>query len=401
MRCKGVVSIFVAISLGIPAAICAPCDFRPPDGSIEIPLPLHPLMVAPLKNACALLVTFSDNGDPAKGAIAVVQPREEKFAVTFSLDLPTEPVGMALTRDESVVAIAGGSRIYFADVAGLLAGKPDALLGTSEYDQKAGTVSLALSRDEQVLFASDENAGTVTVIDFSAGRASKFANTPVRGRIAVDWAPTVLKMTADGVHLLVPVEGVRRRFNPPVLCPGQPGGEAVNPVGAILSLRIPEARARPENAVPRRSYAGCSPVRMELAQDGQTAFVTNREENLLRIMDVAKILRGDLEASIGGVAVGPNPIGLALVDHDQLAVVSNSNRWAKEQTRQTMSVIDIAGGHRRKPVVLGRIPVGVFPRDIAVSPDGRTVVVSNFGSNSLTLLDVSKLRTLALPAKSP
>src|ERR1051326_15389 len=77
MRCKGVVSIFVAISLGIPAAICAPCDFRPPDGSIEIPLPLHPLMVAPLKNACALLVTFSDNGDPAKGAIAVVQPREE------------------------------------------------------------------------------------------------------------------------------------------------------------------------------------------------------------------------------------------------------------------------------------------------------------------------------------
>jgi DNA-binding beta-propeller fold protein YncE len=118
-------------------------------------------------------------------------------------------------------------------------------------------------------------------------------------------------------------------------------------------------------------------------------------------MDVAKILHGDLEASIGAVAVGPNPIGLALVDHDQLAVVSNSNRWAKEQTPQTMSVIDIAGDHRRKPVVLGRIPVGVFPRDIAVSPDGRTVVVSNFGSNSLTLLDVSKLRTLALPAKSP
>jgi hypothetical protein len=53
------------------------------------------------------LCGLSDNGDPAKGAIAVLQPVQGKLGVSFVLDVPTEPVGMALTSDESVVAVAG------------------------------------------------------------------------------------------------------------------------------------------------------------------------------------------------------------------------------------------------------------------------------------------------------
>jgi len=148
------------------------------------------------------------------------------------------------------------------------------------------------------------------------------------------------------------------------------------------------------------SLAGCSPVRLELSKDGQTAFVTNREENKLRVMDVAKILHGESDALVSEIHVGPAPIGVALVDDDRLALVTNSNRWGKEQKPQTVEVVDIAGHRRRKPIVLGKIPVGIFPRDLAVSRDGRTAIVSNFGSNSLTLLDVSKLRALMSRAKS-
>jgi len=129
--------------------------------------------------------------------------------------------------------------------------------------------------------------------------------------------------------------------------------------------------------------------------------VTDREENLLRILDTTKILRGDPDALVTAVHVGPVPIGLALVDHDRLALVANSNRWAKEQKPQTLTVIDISDGDGRDPAILGTIPVGIFPRDLSVSPDGRTVVVSNFGSNSLTLLDVSKLRALTSQVQSP
>jgi len=401
MRFGKIVLMLLAFCSGIPSAVASsPCDLRPQGGRVEVLLPLHPLMVATLGRSCALLVTLSDGQEPAKGAFAVLKPVQGKLAVASVLNVPTEPVGIVLAADESVAAVAGGSRIYFVDVGKLLAGQTDAILGVAEYDKGAGTVSLALSRDERVLFTSDEQAGTVTLIDFAAARRSRFATAPVLGRIPVDWAPTVLKMTVDGKHLLLPVEAVRRQFKPPILCAGHPGGEAVNPVGAILSIEVAQASALPEHSTPTRSYAGCSPVRMELSRDGRTAFVTNREENLLRVMDVGKIVHNEPDAVVGTVPVGPAPIGVALVDHDRLALVSNSNRWATEQTPQTVAVVDVAGDRRRKPVILGKIPVGIFPRDLAVSRDGRTIIVSNFGSNTLTLLDVSKLRTLTSRAES-
>jgi DNA-binding beta-propeller fold protein YncE len=399
MQFRKIVPILLAFCWVILSASTAfPCDLQTPGGRAEFSLPLHPLMVAELRHSCALLITLSDGLEPAKGAIAVLKPVQGKLAIASVVNVPTEPVGMVLTADESVLAVAGTSRVYFVDVGELLARGTSAIIGVAQYDKGAGTVSLALSLDERFLFTSDEEAGTVTLINFAAARASRFTTAPVLGRIAVDWAPTVLKMTADGKHVLLPVEAVRRQYKPPILCAGQPGGEVVNPVGAILSIEVAAASALPAGFVPARSYAGCSPVRMELSKDGRTAFVTNREDNFLRVMDVSKIFRGDPDAVIGKVLVGPAPIGVAVVDHDRLAIVSNSNRWAKQQTPQTVAVVDIAGDHKRKPVVLGKIPVGIFPRDLAVSRDGRTVIVSNFGSNSLTLLEVSKLRTLTSQA---
>jgi DNA-binding beta-propeller fold protein YncE len=381
-------------------AAASSCDLRPHGGRADLALPLHPYMVAPLTRSCALLVTLSDDGDPAKGAVAVLKLKGGKLVVASVLDVPSEPVGMALTADESVVAIAGSSGIYFADVGKLLAGEAKAILGVSEYDKNAGTVSVLLSRDERVLFASDEQARFISVIDFAGARASQFTKITVLGRIPVDYAPTVLEMTADGKYVLVPVQGVNRKLKPPILCPGSPGGEPVNPIGAILSIKMEKAITWPTAVLPARSYAGCSPVRLGLTKDGRTAFVTNREENVLRVMDVAKIVSGDPNAVIAKVPVGPAPIGVALADHDRLALVSNSNRWSKEQTPQNLDLIDIAGPRRGKPVLLGKIPVGVFPRDITVWEHGRIVVVSNFGSNSLTLLDVTKLKTLASPQDS-
>jgi DNA-binding beta-propeller fold protein YncE len=395
MKLTAITLGLLAFCSGITCAVAAsPCDLLQQGTRVEISLPLHPLMVATLRRSCALLITLSDGGEPAKGAIGVLKPGQEKLALASVLNLPSEPVGIALTTDESIAAVAGSSRVYFIDAGELLAGHTNAILGTAEYDKSPGTVSVALTRDERFLFASDEEAGTVTIIDFAAARASRFATAPVRARVTVDWSPTVLKMAADGKHVLLPVEAVRRKSKPPILCPGEPGGEAVNPVGAILSIKIAQALNSPATLEPSRSYAGCSPVRLELSKDGRTAFVTSREENVLRVMDVGMMLHGEPDAVIAKVPVGPAPIGLALADHDRLVLVSNSNRWAKEQTQQTVTLIDTAGRHRRKPVVLGTIPVGVFPRDIAISRDGRTILVSNFGSRSLTLLRVSKLRSL-------
>lgn len=371
------------------------CQPKFDHGRAEVALPMHPYMAVQLRNTCAVLVSLSDNGEPAKGGIAVLGIVDGRFTVAGLLNLPSEAVGMAVTADESVVAVAGTARVYFLDLPSLLAGKADAVLGSAEYDPKANTVSVALTPDERFLFASDEGASTVSVIDFAAARAARFANAPVLGRVPVDYAPTVLVVTPDGRNILVPVQGIRRKFNPPIICPGEgdPNGPAVNQSGGIVVIGVRAANTNPDSATLSRALAGCSPVRIVLTDRGRTALVTNRNGDMLRIMDVGRILDGEGNATVAMLRVGPTPIGVAVVEGERLALVSNSHRWVKDEKPRNISVIDIS--RRHKPVSLGTIPVGVFPRDIAVSRDGRNVFVSNFGSKSLTVLDGTRLRAMA------
>jgi len=400
----------IAMGLALVASILSggaiaaetPCRPAFEHGRAEVALPLHPLSVVQLNHSCVALVALSDDGDPAKGGIAILPLGGDKLRVSSTFDLATQPVGMSVTRDESIVAVAGISRIYFLSVQALLAGKSNALLGTAEYDKSAGTVSVATTPDEHLLFASDEDARTVTVLDFAAARKSGFTKVPVLGRVPVDNAPTVLVMARDGEHVFLPVERVLRALHPPITCAseGNPGGPPVNASGAILVIGVAAALAAPQNAVLSRTYAGCFPVRMALSLNGRTAWVTNRLGDAVRTMDVEKILDGNKAAQIGIASTGPTPIGVAPVDDDRLVLVSNSDRWAHDRAPETLSLFAVSPA-RSRLTTLGTIRVGSFPRDIAVAPDGRTVFVSNFGSNSLTLLDVKKLRQMARPTTPP
>jgi DNA-binding beta-propeller fold protein YncE len=46
---------------------------------------------------------------------------------------------------------------------------------------------------------------------------------------------------------------------------------------------------------------------------------------------------------------------------------------------------------RRRAATLGTIPAGAFPREMAVSADGRTLFLTNFGSQSLQAIDIGNL----------
>jgi DNA-binding beta-propeller fold protein YncE len=41
--------------------------------------------------------------------------------------------------------------------------------------------------------------------------------------------------------------------------------------------------------------------------------------------------------------------------------------------------------------VLGTIPAGTFPRELRVTEDGRTLLVTNFNSSTLELVDLARL----------
>ena len=76
------------------------------------------------------------------------------------------------------------------------------------------------------------------------------------------------------------------------------------------------------------------------------------------------------------------PVGLALFDHDRKLLVANSNRFTNGPGQAT--VIDLADP--AKPTILQTIKTGQFPRNIVVSPDGKTLLLTVYLGNELMLL---------------
>jgi DNA-binding beta-propeller fold protein YncE len=85
------------------------------------------------------------------------------------------------------------------------------------------------------------------------------------------------------------------------------------------------------------------------------------------------------------------PVPIAVVDAGRKVIAGNSNRFAASNAPQNLVVLDAAKMEAGTDAALGTIAAGSFPREMAVSADGHTLFLTNFGSNSLQLIDVDRL----------
>jgi DNA-binding beta-propeller fold protein YncE len=140
--------------------------------------------------------------------------------------------------------------------------------------------------------------------------------------------------------------------------------------------------------------AGCHPVRLALSAQGDVAYVTARKSNALLAFDTAKLVGDSTHAGIGSVPVGPAPVGVT-VGHAggrDIVIVGNSNRFAAAAgAADSLSVIDAARVGAGAGAVIGRIPAGRFPRELLVIDHGRTLVVTNFLSDVVELVDLERM----------
>jgi DNA-binding beta-propeller fold protein YncE len=56
-----------------------------------------------------------------------------------------------------------------------------------------------------------------------------------------------------------------------------------------------------------------------------------------------------------------------------------------------LTVLDAAKIQEESAAILGSIPAGALPREMAVSSDGRTLFLTNFASQSLQVIDIARL----------
>jgi YVTN family beta-propeller protein len=124
-------------------------------------------------------------------------------------------------------------------------------------------------------------------------------------------------------------------------------------------------------------------VRVALSEDGAKAYVTARGEDAVLVFDTAR-LAGD-SVPIAKIAVGKAPVGVAVSGGRVFA--ADSNRFAGPgRSQEWLSVIDGVGNR-----MIGAVPAGLFPRELKVTTDAKTLLVTNFSSKSIELVDLSRL----------
>ena len=215
----------------------------------------------------------------------------------------------------------------------------------------------------------------------------------------MDLSPLGMVQSADGRYLYVTCE--MSRVAAPDLVNWFVWGATLSGnlrrAGVLSTIDLAAAIDDPEHAVVAKPIAGGHPVRIQLAADGKTAWVTARASNQLIAFRTEK---PESPVSVAATPVGPAPVGLTLLDDLGVALVANSNRFASDGSRETLSVIDLERAVNGMPACLGQIAVGSFPREITVDRYHGLVYVTNFDSRSLTIISIPSIERAVKAARS-
>ncbi len=159
----------------------------------------------------------------------------------------------------------------------------------------------------------------------------------------------------------------------------------------MIVVDVAHAWTDPAHSVVARVPAGCSPVRMTISPKGDRIYVSARNTNAVLEFDTAKLVSDGAHALVGIAAVGDAPVPVMIVDQGRRLLAGNSNRFTGRGEPQSLTVLDTAKISQGLAAVQGIVPAGSFPREMAVSSDRRMLFLTNFGSNSLQVLDIGHL----------
>jgi DNA-binding beta-propeller fold protein YncE len=219
--------------------------------------------------------------------------------------------------------------------------------------------------------------------------ADGFSRSDFVGTIPVGEAPVGLAISPDGRWLFATSE---------IAPAARPAGGSQTPSagsrtssGTLTVISVHRAEADPAGSVVSTVTAGCSPVRVIVSADGSVVWVTARESDSLLGFSAARLRSDPARALIARVGVGEAPVGLALAGHGTRIVVADSNRFGAASAASSLAVVSVAAALAARPALLGYFPAGGFPREMALEPGGRTLLVTDFSSQQLQAVDAASL----------
>jgi DNA-binding beta-propeller fold protein YncE len=283
------------------------------------------------------------------------------------------PRGLVTDHASRYLLIANGTGgLLVADTARLIAGTDDPFAAVLDAPA-TGSMQVALDREERFAFVTDEDTATLSVFDFGSSLSSPRPAAGLVGQVPMPPGPVGVACSVDGRHLFVTSQAKDTR-----------GGN-----GVLSVLRAADAVEDPQRARVVSVPAGSSPVRVAASPRADVVWVTARGSNSVLAFDLERLIAGSARPLRAVVRVGSAPVGLALLDRGSTVVVANSNRYGRDAEQpQTLSVIDADAALEGRKALVGSVPAGAFPRELARLPDDRSVLVTNVFSQSLQAVSV-------------
>jgi DNA-binding beta-propeller fold protein YncE len=351
----------------------------------------HPVASAPVSADLVFVAVRAWNGGDRSG-IEVLQRGGGGLRSTTVIPLPSAPTGLALSPDGRVLLAALDDRVAVLDEARAAAGDPSSVMGTVSTGPGAGTSALAIAGGRYV-FAADEAANRVTVLDLPVLEAGDFGPSAEVGTVDVDMGPAGVGASPDGRYVYV-VSQVQRpavSFRPSDFVYGLLTYVGVPRRGGTLSvIDVKRMELDPATAVVARAPAGCGPVQVATSPDGALVWVVARRSNELLAFRRDRLLEGETRP-VAAIPVGAAPQGLRLVENGAVALVVSSDRSEDTHSPQAVHVVDTAAALAGRPALRSAVEVGGLPHEIDVTPDQRTAYVANSGTSSLSTMDLASV----------
>ena len=223
-------------------------------------------------------------------------------------------------------------------------------------------IEAVVSPDDSTTFVTLEGSHEMAVFNLSRAERSGFGPPDLVGYVPLGQLPVGMAISPNGHYLYVT-------------------SETATPTereGTLTTIDLRRAEQEPSHSIISTVWAGCGPVRV--VASGASVYVTARESDQVLQFSATDLASHAATALTAHVEVGAAPVGLSLVDHDRLLVVSDSNRFG---LGATSNLAVVSTNDTASLGLLGYVKAGGFPRDMAVSGDGKNLVVSNYGSGQV------------------
>ena len=326
-----------------------------------------------------------------------------------SIPLPASPgagaAGAAVTPDGKYLLVAWGPGAAVISVARAEAGTAGAVVGsltvpapTGSAGPPDGAAEVAVSPDSRFAFVTLEYSDEAAVFNLAGALGHGFGTAGYVGAVPLGSSVVGLAVSPDGRWLYATSELAVRGQHPvglksPAGCQGRvPSTFPAEPTGTLTVIDLRRAETDPAQSVTATVDAGYQPVRVVTAADGTEVWVTARASDDVLCFSAAKLAADPADALVAVIRVGSEPVGLAAVRGGTLLVVADSNRFGAGGESSDLSVVSVPAALAGRPAVIGDLATGLFPRDMAVSPNG-TLLVADYSSGQ-----VQAIATAALPA---